>query len=84
MDKAVPGLDYTTPFKRRSDKDLTLEQRAYNRARCMVRIRRERHPEGENLPDHEVQEQTEKVRPHQRHRLRGGQLGILLKRDGLL
>lgn len=41
MDKAVPGLDYTTPFKRRSDKDLTLEQRAYNRARCMVRIRME-------------------------------------------
>ncbi|MCE2508347.1 MAG: hypothetical protein J4G04_03470 [Nitrosopumilaceae archaeon] len=39
IDKAVPGLDYTTPFKRKPGKDLTPEQRAYNKAHCMVRIR---------------------------------------------
>ena len=38
MGKAVPGLNYVTPFKRMPGKDLTPEQRAYNRAHCMVRI----------------------------------------------
>ncbi|MCE2507985.1 MAG: hypothetical protein J4G04_01570 [Nitrosopumilaceae archaeon] len=39
MDKAVPGLDHTTPFKRKPGKDLAPEQRAYSKAHCMVRIR---------------------------------------------
>ena len=39
MGKAVPGLDYTTPFKRMPGRDPTPGQRAYNRAHCMVRIR---------------------------------------------
>ena len=39
MDKAVPGLDYATPFKRMPGKDLTPEQRAYNKAHSRVRIR---------------------------------------------
>ena len=39
MDKAVPGLDCVTPFKRKPGKDLTPGQRAYNRAHSRVRIR---------------------------------------------
>ena len=39
MGKAVPGLDYATPFKRMLGKDLTPEQRTYNKAHSRVRIR---------------------------------------------
>ena len=39
MGKAVPGLDYTTPFKRKPGKDLPPGQRAYNRAHSRVCIR---------------------------------------------
>ena len=68
MSKAVPGMDYTTPFKRKPGKDLTPEQRAYNRVHSRVRIHVENGiREGEGLPDHEedVQKQAEKVRSHQ-------------------
>ena len=41
MGKAVSGLDCVTPFKRKPSKDLTLEQRAYNRAHSRIRIRME-------------------------------------------
>lgn len=39
MGKVVPELDCVTPFKRMPGKDLTPEQRAYNRAHSRVRIR---------------------------------------------
>ena len=39
MDKAVPGLDCVTPFKRKPGKDLTPGQRTFNRAHSRIRIR---------------------------------------------
>ena len=39
MGKAVPGLDHTTPFKRKPNKDLTIEQQTFNRAHSRVCIR---------------------------------------------
>lgn len=38
MGKAVPGLDYTTPFKRRPDKDRTSEQWTCNLVHSRVHI----------------------------------------------
>ena len=39
MRKVVPGLDSTTPIKRKPGKDLTPNQREYNRAHSRIRIR---------------------------------------------
>ena len=39
MGKVVPDLDYVAPFKRKPGRDLTPEQRAYNRAHSRIRIR---------------------------------------------
>ena len=39
MGKIISGLDCVTPFKRKPGKDLTPEQRAYNKAHSRVRIR---------------------------------------------
>ena len=39
MGKVISGLDCVTPFKRKPGKDLTPEQRVYNRAHSRVRIR---------------------------------------------
>ena len=39
MGKVVPGLHCTTPFRRQPGKDLTPEQRAFNREHSKVRIR---------------------------------------------
>ena len=39
MRKAVPGLGSTTPIKRKPGKDLTPNQREYNRAHSRIRIR---------------------------------------------
>ena len=39
MGTVVPGLHYTTPFRRQPGKDMTPEQRAFNREHSRVRIR---------------------------------------------
>ena len=39
MRRVVPGLDSTTPIKRKPGKDLTPNQREYNRAHSRIRMR---------------------------------------------
>ena len=52
MDKAVSGLDCVTLFKRKPGKDLTYEQRTYERAHSRIRIR-VKNSTRRGLPDHE-------------------------------
>ena len=76
MRKVVPGTGQHHPHQAQARQGPDPEPaRIQQGALQDPHTRGERHPEDQDIPDHEgpVQEPAGQVRPHQRHRLRGGQ-----------
>lgn len=87
MDKVIPGLDYATPFKRRPGKDLTPEQRTYNKAHYMVRIHMENAIRGVKVFRIRKERYRNKLKKYDRINdivCEAVNQTVLLKRDGLL
>ena len=75
MREVVPGLAAPPPSSASRQGPDPEPARIQQGALQDPHTRGERHPEDQDIPDHEgpVQEPAGQVRPHQRHRLRGGQ-----------